>query len=61
MVSDGGVLRIARIRLRYELEIPEGKRAEADRALEAHVANCPVAQTLLPCVEIEWEAELREA
>lgn len=32
-----------------------------DRALETHVAGCPVAQTLTPCVEIAWEADVREA
>lgn len=60
MVNDGGVLRISKIRVRYEIELPEGRREALDRALSAHVANCPVAQTLLPCVEIEWEAEVTE-
>ncbi|MFQ5890157.1 MAG: OsmC family protein [Gemmatimonadota bacterium] len=55
-----GTLRIMRIRVRYEIEIPAGKRSEAERALEHHVSHCPVAQTLTPCVEIEWEAEIKE-
>jgi len=55
-----GTLRITRIRVRYQIEIPAAKRAEADRALKAHVAHCPVAQTLLPCVEIDWEASITE-
>lgn len=55
-----GVLRIERIRIRYEIRIPEGKREAADRALSLHVSKCPVAQTLTPCVEIEWEAEITE-
>ncbi|MFQ5688878.1 MAG: OsmC family protein [Gemmatimonadota bacterium] len=55
-----GVLRIRRIRLRYEIRIPPGKREAVDRALAHHVSKCPVAQTLMPCVQIEWEAEVRE-
>lgn len=56
-----GVLQITRIHVAYRLEIPAGKRAAAERALEAHVSGCPVAQTLLPCVEITWEAEFEES
>jgi len=55
-----GTLRITRIHVRYEIVIPKGKRREAERALEHHVAHCPVAQTLTPCVEIVWDAEIRE-
>ncbi len=55
-----GVLKIDRIVVRYEIRIPRGKREAAERALEIHVSKCPVAQTLTPCVEIEWDAEIRE-
>lgn len=54
------MLKILRIRVRYEIRVPPGKREAAERALEVHVSGCPVAQTLIPCVEIEWEAEIRE-
>lgn len=60
IVRHDGTLRIERIRVRYHLRIPAGTREAAERALEAHVDGCPVAQTLLPCVEIEWEAEIEE-
>lgn len=60
VVKRDGVLEIDRIRVRYEMEIPEGTRAGAERALDSHVQSCPVARTLTPCVEIEWEAEIRE-
>lgn len=56
-----GVLRIDRIAVRYEIRVPAGKRAAAERALELHAEKCPVARTLTPCVEIVWEAEIREA
>jgi uncharacterized OsmC-like protein len=61
IVDDDGVLRIERIEVRYEIAVPEGREEAARRALERHVDGCPVAQTLLPCVEIEWEADLRTA
>lgn len=61
VINDDGVLRIARIRVRYEIEIPPGTRPEADRALETHVEHCPVARTLMPCVEIDWQAEITES
>lgn len=55
-----GVLKVTRIHVAYRLKVPDGKRAAAQRALDAHVGGCPVAQTLIPCVEIEWEAEIEE-
>jgi uncharacterized OsmC-like protein len=54
------VLQITRIRVTYRLKVPEGTREAAERALEAHVSGCPVAQTLLPCVKIDWDAEIEE-
>ena len=38
----------------------QAERAETERALAHHATKCPVAQTLTPCVQIEWEAEIRE-
>lgn len=55
-----GTIRITRIEVRYQIRIPAGKRAEAERALSGHVSKCPVAQTLTPCVEIGWEADIQE-
>lgn len=55
-----GTLKITRIDVRYDLKIPAGKREEAERALRLHVSKCPVAQTLTPCVEIAWEADIEE-
>lgn len=60
MEAIDGVLRITRVHVTYRLKVPEGKREAAERALEKHVDGCPVAQTLLPCVEIDWDAEIEE-
>jgi uncharacterized OsmC-like protein len=46
--------------VQYDIIIPRGTRTEAERALSYHVEKCPVAQTLTPCVEIAWDAEIRE-
>lgn len=54
------MLRIQRIDVRYTIPVPAGMREAAERALEHHVLNCPVAQTLTPCVEIAWEADIQE-
>ena len=55
-----GTLQITRIEVHYDIRIPHGKREDADRALDLHVSRCPVAQTLTPCVEIEWTADIAE-
>ena len=55
-----GTIRITRIEVGYRIVIPGGKRAEAERALSIHVSKCPVAQTLTPCVEIRWKADIQE-
>ncbi|MFQ5679219.1 MAG: OsmC family protein [Gemmatimonadota bacterium] len=55
-----GTLKIDRIRVRYEIRIPSGTREATERALEVHASNCPVARTLMPCVQIDWEADIEE-
>ncbi|MEJ2310872.1 MAG: OsmC family protein [Gemmatimonadales bacterium] len=55
-----GTLKITRIHVLYEIVVPKGMRAETERALAHHASKCPVAQTLTPCVQIEWEAEITE-
>jgi uncharacterized OsmC-like protein len=55
-----GVLQITRIHVTYRMKVPSGKRGAAERALASHVDGCPVAQTLIPCVEIVWDAEIEE-
>jgi uncharacterized OsmC-like protein len=55
------VLRITRIRLRYHVRIPSGKREAVERALEAYADNCPAYQSVKGCIEVSWDAELIEA
>ncbi|HEX9533558.1 MAG TPA: OsmC family protein [bacterium] len=55
-----GVMKVTHIRVRYHLQIPRGKRPEAERALAVFERGCPVAQTLKGCVTIEHSAEIEE-
>ncbi|WP_081415761.1 OsmC family protein [Peribacillus kribbensis] len=54
-----GVLRITRIRCHYQVKLPDGKQAAAERALSVFERGCPVAQTLKGAIEFEhtWELE----
>ena len=54
------VLRIARIRVRYTLTIPKGKRAAAERAIEKHPNSCPAANSVRGCIDLDIGAEIRE-
>ncbi|HET7627137.1 MAG TPA: OsmC family protein [Bacillales bacterium] len=55
-----GILKITHIQLHFDLEIPKGKRTEAERALKVFERNCPVAQTLKGCVQIEYDWDIQE-
>lgn len=56
---DRGLL-ITRVRIRYKLKVPREKRAEAQRALEAHERRCPVSQSVQRGIRVEWEGEITE-
>lgn len=56
---DRGLL-ITRVRIRYKLKVPRGKRAEAQRALDIHETRCPVSQSVQRGIRVEWEAEVTE-
>lgn len=55
-----GTIAITRIRVKYRIAVPKGRREAAERALEHHKEHCPVAVTLTRGVEISWEAEFEE-
>ena len=56
-----GVLRITRIRLRYQATIPKGARASVERALEVYADQCPAYQSIKGCIDVSWEADFTEA
>ncbi len=54
------VLRITRIRVRYDVRIPAGKREAAERAIATHEQKCPAATSVRGCIPIEINAEITE-
>jgi len=55
------VLLLTRVRIRYKLTVPAGKRAEAERALALHDARCPVSQSVQRGITVEYTADIAEA
>ncbi|WP_163529109.1 OsmC family protein [Halobacillus ihumii] len=55
-----GVMKITHIQIHFHVEIPTGKRTEAERALNVFERNCPVAQTLKGSVQIDYDWEIEE-
>lgn len=56
--TEGKVLVIRRIRVRYRLEVAPEQRETAERVHGFHADYCPVARTISDCVEIETFLEL---
>lgn len=54
------VLRIARMRVRYEIQIPAGMREAAERAVATHQAKCPAAMSVRDCIPIDITADITE-
>ena len=54
------VLRITRIRVRYDLKIPKGKREAAERAVAKHPTGCPAANSVRGCIDIDIKADMTE-
>lgn len=54
------VLRITRIRVRYDLRVPKGKREAAERAVERHPRSCPAAASVAGCIDLDVKAEITE-
>jgi len=55
-----GVMTITTIRIRYRIRVPEGKRAEAERALAFHEQGCPAAMSIKGCINVVYSADLVE-
>ena len=55
-----GVIRITRIRAKYHLKIPAGKRADAERSIEVHERKCPAATSVHGAIAIEYSADIQE-
>lgn len=51
---------ITRIRIRYHVKVPKGKREEAERAIQVHEKGCPVAQSVQRGIQVQWEGNVEE-
>ena len=54
------VLRITRIRVRYDLTVPKGMRETAERAVERHPKGCPAANSVAGCIDLDIAANITE-
>ena len=54
------VLLLTRIRIKYRMRIPKGKREEAERALALHESRCPVSQSVQRGIRVEYSADISE-
>lgn len=55
-----GKPRITRIKVHYNLKVPKGKKAEAERAIGIHEQHCPVSQSVRRGIEIEFDGVVTE-
>lgn len=55
-----GVIRVTRIRVKYHLRIPAGKRPQAERALATHEQKCPAAMSVRGAIAVELSSEIEE-
>jgi len=51
----GGVLKIARIRVRHILKARPGEEVDARWALEHYIERCPAAQSVIGCIDIDHD------
>lgn len=54
------VLRIARMRVHYDIRIPRGTREAAERAVATHEQKCPAASSVRGCIPISITADITE-
>ena len=51
---------ITRIKVHYRVRVPQGKKADAERAIAVHEKGCPVAQSVQRGIRVEWDGEVEE-
>jgi uncharacterized OsmC-like protein len=56
----GRTIRITSIALHYTLFIPEGTRAETERALDVHPQGCPAHESVKDAIQVTWTADVTE-
>ena len=56
-----GVLKITRINVDYWLKLPQGKRREAEEALNNYLNLCPGAQSVIGCIDINHTLTMEDS
>jgi len=54
-----GVLKITRIEVKYDLQVPDEKKQEAQEAFENYLSYCPAAQSVIGCIEIKHHLNVK--
>jgi len=60
IVREKGPTRISRIRVRYTLNAPAGKTADAREAMGTYLVRCPAAMSVRGCIAIEDALDVSE-
>ena len=55
-----GHLVISKIVVRYQVKVPPGKRADAERAIEIHEKGCPASQSVQRGIAVEYSGTIEE-
>ncbi|MFQ5777338.1 MAG: OsmC family protein [Terriglobia bacterium] len=55
-----GKPRITRIKVHYNVKVPQGKKDAAERAVAIHEQHCPVSQSVRRGIEIEFDGTVTE-
>jgi organic hydroperoxide reductase OsmC/OhrA len=55
-----GVLKITRIRVKYRLKLKADQREGAQEAFSSYLTQCPGAQSVIGCIQLQDELELDE-
>jgi len=58
--GDNKVLLLTKVRIKYKMKIPKGRREQAERSLSLHHSRCPVSQSVERGIRVEWSAEITE-
>lgn len=58
MEDVNGVLKISKIRLKYDFKAPRELHEKAQRALSAYADLCPAYQSVKDCIECTWQADI---
>ena len=55
----GGTIRITKIHVHYQVDVPAEQRALAERALAVHASACPAHESVKDSIEVTSSADIR--